>query len=109
MGITPNHPDLPSSRQVIFPGSNFGYGSSDDPSTNCSYPMTPAYCAHGNACAGIIAATMDNEEGISGIAPECKIMPVRYDGLTTSTAPKGGFADGIVFAAAHGADIISNS
>ena len=33
--------------------------------------------AHGTACAGIIGASQDNEIGISGIAPECKLVPVR--------------------------------
>ena len=33
--------------------------------------------AHGTACAGIIGAAKDNEIGIGGIAPECKLVPVR--------------------------------
>jgi subtilisin family serine protease len=36
--------------------------------------------SHGNACAGIIAATQNNNEGISGICHNCKIMPIRIFG-----------------------------
>jgi subtilisin family serine protease len=60
---------------------------------------------HGNSCAGVIAATMDNNEGIAGIAPNCKIMPLRWDDATTSEQ----MADAIEFAVDDGANIISNS
>ncbi|GHV08113.1 hypothetical protein FACS1894160_1860 [Bacteroidia bacterium] len=56
---------------------------------------------HGNACAGVIAASHNNE-GIAGIAPNCKIMPIRifdsngdsssagsYTYQTTSGLPNG--------------------
>lgn len=33
--------------------------------------------AHGTACAGIIGAAQDNEIGISGVAPEAILVPVR--------------------------------
>lgn len=97
-GITSNHPDLPNTRQVRLNGSNFGEGAPNDPS-----PI--GNDNHGNACAGVIAATADNGEGIAGIAPLCKIMPVRTD---TSTTP-GNRAIAIMFAADNGARIISNS
>ena len=34
---------------------------------------------HGTACAGIIAAVTDNDLGVSGIAFDCKIMPLKVD------------------------------
>ncbi len=34
--------------------------------------------AHGTACAGIIGAEQDNSIGITGIAPHCKLVPVRF-------------------------------
>jgi subtilisin family serine protease len=97
-GVTSNHPDLPNTRQVRLNGSNFGSGNPNDPS-----PV--GNDNHGNSCAGVIAATMDNNEGIAGIAPNCKIMPLRWDPATTSDQ----MADGIRFAADNGANIISNS
>ena len=97
-GVTSNHPDLPNSRQVRLNGSNFGTGDANDPS-----PV--GNDNHGNSCAGVIAATQDNNEGITGIAPYCKIMPIRWDGSTSVQ----GMCDAIKFAADNGADIISNS
>lgn len=97
-GVTSNHPDLPNSRQVRLNGSNFGSGNANDPS-----PVGNAN--HGNACAGVIAATMNNNEGIAGIAPNCKIMPLRLD----ATSSSADLADGILFAAANGAKVISCS
>lgn len=97
-GVTSNHPDLPNSRQIRLNGSNFGSGNPNDPSPTGNGN-------HGNACAGVIAATMDNNEGIAGIAPLCKIMPLRWD---ASSSPND-MANGILFAVSHGAKIISCS
>ncbi len=97
-GVTSNHPDLPNSRQVRLNGSNFGAGDANDPSPTGNDN-------HGNACAGVIAATMNNNQGIAGIAPECKIMPIRTD---NTTMPPD-MADAIEFAVDNGADILSNS
>ena len=104
-GVSANHPDLPNSRQVRLANSNFsGEGNVNDPS-----PL--GFSAHGNHCAGVVAATQGNGEGISGVAPNCKIMPVRI----FNSNPDGGGADvaglaaAITFAKTNGADIISNS
>ena len=97
-GVTSNHPDLPNNRQVRLNGSNFGSGNVNDPSPTGNNN-------HGNACAGVIAATMDNNEGIAGIAPNCKIMPLRWDAASSDAA----MADGIYFAINNGANIISCS
>ena len=97
-GVTPDHPDLPNTRQVRLNGSNFGVGNANDPSPTDNDD-------HGNACAGVIAATANNGEGIAGIAPLCKIMPIRID--SSSTPLK--IAAAITFAYNNGANIISNS
>ena len=97
-GISPNHPDLPNTRQVRLAGSNFASGSANDPSPEDDDN-------HGNACAGIIAASHGNE-GIAGIAPNCKIMPIR---VPFGSYPSYIYADAIKFAKNNGADIISNS
>lgn len=99
-GVTDNHPDLPSSRQIRLPGSNFGTGNENDPSPVDSDE------SHGNNCAGVIGATQDNWEGVSGIAPLCKIMPIRMN-VNKSTSDLA--AQAITFAYDNGADIISNS
>ena len=97
-GVTPDHPDLPNARQVRLSGSNFGSGDANDPSPTENDN-------HGNSCAGVIGATMNNSQGITGIAPNCKIMPLRWDDATTSDE----MADAIEFAVDNGANIISNS
>lgn len=97
-GVTSDHPDLPNSRQIRLNGSNFGSGNSNDPSPTGNDN-------HGNACAGVIAASMDNNEGIAGIAPYCRIMPLRWDGSSSDDR----MADGIYFAINNGANVISCS
>jgi len=45
---------------------------------NDDYDPTPHdSCAHGEACAGLIAATQNNLLGIAGLAPLCKIVPIK--------------------------------
>lgn len=116
-GVTSNHPDLPNTRQIRLPGSNFsanfdGTFNPDDPSPTVS--ATLINIAHGDACAGIIGATQDNTIGISGIAPNCKIMPIKVP-TKDSYFPQSQtpsidlFSDAIDFAVQNGADIISNS
>jgi|JI6StandDraft_1071083.scaffolds.fasta_scaffold24372_3 subtilisin family serine protease len=99
-GVTSNHPDLPNTRQIRLNGSNFE--SLNGLSVNDPSPLT--YHAHGNACAGIIAAS-HNSEGVAGIAPECKIMPITFPYISGYTNK---FANAINFAVTNGAQIISN-
>lgn len=105
-GVTDNHPDLPNSRQLRLPGSNFAapYDGSDpdDPS-----PATGTHEDHGNSCAGLVGAEIDNSEGVAGVAPGCTVMPVKVrfgQGLTWQN-----FADAVTFAAGNGADVITCS
>ncbi len=61
---------------------------------------------HGTAIAGLIAATANNRLGGVGVAPYCKIMPIRL------IAPGRTFADeaeAFRWAANRGADVINNS
>ncbi len=63
---------------------------------------------HGTAVAGVIGAIPDNKKGIAGINWNVKIMPVKVlaaDGTGDTSA----VADGIVWAADHGANIINLS
>lgn len=105
-GITSNHPDLPNTRQLRLNGSNFawqydGSNDPDDPSPTSSDP----YKNHGNGCAGIIGASHNNSIGISGIAPNCKILPVKIQHTLVPFSTK---VDAINFASLN-ADILSNS
>ena len=101
-GLTSNHPDLPNSRQIRLNGSNFADGDPNDPSPTADNN-------HGNASAGIIGATQNNNQGIAGIAPNCKIMPIRIFNTNGSGITPERLAGAIDFARQNGAHIISNS
>jgi hypothetical protein len=63
---------------------------------------------HGTHCAGTIGAIGNNGVGITGIAFEASIMPVK----ALSAAGSGGtagLADAVIYAADNGADVISAS
>lgn len=63
---------------------------------------------HGTHCAGTIAAKGENSLGVSGVAPEIKIMPLRF----LSEKGQGTTADAIKaihYAVDKGAKIMSNS
>ena len=99
-GVTSNHTDLPNTRQVRLNGSNFSTsvpGNDPSPAGNGN---------HGNACAGIIAATRNNSQGIAGIAPNCKILPIK---ILNPAASDANIANAINFAKNNGAQIMSNS
>jgi len=100
-GVTSDHPDLPNTRQIRLNGSNFADGNANDPSPTANNN-------HGNSCAGIIAASHNNE-GIAGIAPNCKIMPVRIFNTDETGIAVADLAKAITFAKNNDADIISNS
>ena len=101
-GVSPNHPDLPNARQVRLNGSNFADGDPNNPSPQNNFN-------HGNSCAGIIAATANNNQGIAGIAPNCRIIPIRIFNSNGSGISPANLADAIEFAVDNGADVISNS
>ena len=62
---------------------------------------------HGTHVAGVVAAAMNNSTGIAGVAPNVKIMPLKFmgpNGGSTSTAVQA-----INYAMAHGVRIINAS
>ncbi len=99
-GVDLEHPDLQAN--IIGGFDATGRGSNGAPENDD---------AHGTACAGIIAAVQDNDEGVSGIAPNCRIMPIRIafgsDGWWITDDEW--IANAIEFAVDNGADILSNS
>ena len=63
---------------------------------------------HGTHVACLAAGSINNNEGLSGIAPNCKIMPIKVsddNGVITTTA----IIDGIMYAINHGADVVNMS
>lgn len=63
---------------------------------------------HGTAIAGLIAARKGNGIGITGLAPEARIMPVKVMGAGAG-GDLGSLSRGIRYAAAMGAKVISVS
>ena len=99
IGIDLDHPDLAAN---LLPGYDALGGT-----LNGDAPAGLNNNAHGTACAGIIAARK-NTIGISGVAPECKIIPINamsLSGLTTDAQ----IANAIEWAWQNGADVLSNS
>ncbi|MDA2385400.1 S8 family serine peptidase [Bacillus cereus] len=94
-GVDRTHPDLIAN---MNPGWDF-----DNEDLDASPDFSSDWNAHGTACAGVIAGSLDGK-GIVGIAPKCKIMPIKAAGLLTSTQWERAFK----LAAQHG-DIISCS
>ena len=94
-GVDPAQPDL---QGALVPGADFADGTGD---TSDQY-------GHGTMVAGVIAARPDNGLGGAGICWTCRVMPVKVlgaDGSGTAAA----IADGIRYAADHGASVISMS
>lgn len=63
---------------------------------------------HGTSVAGVIAAVSNNWIGISGIAPQCRIMNVRA-GTAQGLLEEDDVASAIVYAVDNGAQIINMS
>lgn len=135
-GVDNNHPDLMNSMWVNkgeIPGDGidndkngyiddiFGWDFYNDDNTVCHYEMdvkTEEIRAssddnddHGTHCAGIIAATANNNIGIAGIASniDVKIMSLKIHG---GPKGKGSIADAILaikYATAMGADVVNLS
>jgi subtilisin family serine protease len=94
-GVEKAHPDL---RDRLVPGWDAVNGD-DDPYDDHS---------HGTACAGIVAATPNNGVGTAGIAPDARVMPVKVLNKR-GVGPLEWAAAGIVWAADHGARVVSMS
>ncbi len=97
-GVDTNHPDLTDN--IVA-----GYDFLDDDSN----PNPSGNDAHGTACAGLIAGRGSNGLGITGVAWNCKIMPIRIAGNDGSFVTETEIATAFRWAANNGADILSNS
>jgi len=81
----------------IAPGWDFA-GNDPDPG-----PDVPVGEEHGTACSGVATAVGHNALGVSGIAPECKLMGLKY-GVSFSDD-----AAAFTWVKDHGGDVMSNS
>lgn len=93
-GLDLDHPDL---KDKLIQGLNVV-----EPNTD---PMDDV--GHGTHVAGIASALTNNKEGIAGLAANCRVMPVKV--LGTNSGSDATVAEGIIFAADHGADVINMS
>lgn len=94
-GVEAEHPDL---KDRLVPGWDAVNGD-DRPEDDHS---------HGTSCAGIVAATPNNATGTAGIAPNARVMPVKVLNKR-GVGPLEWAAAGIVWAADHGARVVSMS
>ncbi|MDY7090969.1 MAG: S8 family serine peptidase, partial [Actinomycetota bacterium] len=95
-GVDSSHPDLAGH---VLPGGDFitgTEGAAVDPH------------GHGTHVAGTIAALTGNGEGIAGMAPDAQILPVRVLDAN-GNGYMSDVANGIAYAADHGADVINLS
>ncbi len=110
-GVAYNHPDLADNMwdgsacvgaddngDPLNGGCQHGYDYED----NDRSPL-PTYSSHGTHVAGIIAAGKNNGKGVIGVAPNAKIMALKYD-FTVADEIKA-----IDFAMQNGAKIINAS
>ncbi|MFC8197116.1 type VII secretion-associated serine protease mycosin [Streptomyces sp. NPDC060006] len=107
-GVDDEHPDLAGNVLAGKDMVGFGAGRGDRP-----------WARHGTAMAGIIAGHghgAGNADGVMGIAPEAKILPVRVileDGDSARGKARNtrgnALAEGIRWAADQGADVINLS
>ena len=95
-GVDQDHPDIDEK----IHSSGYDFINVDSDATDDE--------GHGTYVAGIAAAETDNNEGIAGLAWNCKILPVKV----LDNMGVGGYSemiDGIIWAADNGADVINLS
>ncbi len=94
-GVDLGHPDL----QGAFVAGYDVVNRDDDPSDDHG---------HGTMVAGVIAARSNNGVGVTSACWRCSVMPVKVIGAD-GTGNAGAVAEGIVWAAEHGAHVINLS
>jgi type VII secretion-associated serine protease mycosin len=96
-GVTAGHPDL---RGQVLPGMDYvregGDGTVDE-------------AGHGTTVAALIAGSRGDGEGVVGLAPDAKILPVRVLDAANQYKDPLVVAEAIVWAVDHGARVINLS
>lgn len=93
-GVDVDHEEFSSSGKIVAPR---------DATMRSADPRPGSGDNHGTACAGVACA--DGRFGASGVAPKARLMPIRL----ASALGSQNEADAFVWAAQHGADVISCS
>ena len=93
-GFDLRHEEFQSQGKIVSP---------KDVTRNTNDPSPGAGDRHGHACAGVACA--DGSHGASGVAPRARLMPIRLASALGSQDE----ADAFVWAADHGADVITCS
>jgi subtilisin family serine protease len=93
-GVDVEHDEFASGGKIVAPR---------DVSNGDDDPRPRPGDHHGTACAGVACA--DGRVGASGVAPKARLMPIRFMSQLGSQAEANAF----VWAADHGADVISCS
>jgi subtilisin family serine protease len=96
-GVDLGHEDLAAN--LLPDGFDFG-DNDDDPSDQLG---------HGTMVCGIIAALSNNGLGISGVAPVCKILPLKVNQEDKPTIEAAAAAEAIIYAADREVKIINLS
>lgn len=65
--------------------------------------------SHGTACAGLVAAATDNEKGVSGACPNCRIHCIRMLPVPSRAQPIAKDVAAFQFVISSGAAVASNS
>jgi hypothetical protein len=95
-GVNLSHPDL-----NVVEGYDFGDDDSNPEDDS-------AMAGHGTGCAGLAASKANNGMGACGSAPGCSIMPLKVSNSEGQFGVSAA-ANAIMWAADHGADVISMS
>ncbi len=95
-GVDPTHPDLAAH---LVAGRNVVSGNSDTAPVN----------GHGTNTAGTAAAIGDNQTQVAGVAYNASIMPIKVSNLGSGSAYTSDIANGIIWAADHGAKVVNVS
>ncbi len=94
-GVDLQHPDL---RGQLVPGYDL-FNDDTDPADDQG---------HGTRMAGIVAAEAFNSAGVAGVAPGCRLMPIKVLG-PDGNGSYSTIANGITYAVDHGARVINLS
>ncbi|HET8701129.1 MAG TPA: S8 family serine peptidase [Nitrococcus sp.] len=95
-GVDPYHLDLVDN---LVPGWNVVSNNSDTKDIN----------GHGTEVAGVVAATSNNGIGVASVAWRARIMPIRVTNDSNGWAYLSDIANGITWAADHGARVANIS
>jgi type VII secretion-associated serine protease mycosin len=119
-GVSLSHADLKNRVVPGYDALSLREGGTTGDVSSLNYVFSTY--KHGSHVAGIIAAEANNGQGIAGVAPEAKIMPIKIypdvaDIISSILAPDPDanqtiisvLADGVVWAADHGANVINMS